>query len=57
MRGLLEIIHNAVHGFVNMGGAHVSFRDPFVFLLPSNVDRVYAVWQTQAGRHRAAAVP
>jgi hypothetical protein len=49
MRGLLEIIHDAMHGFVNMGGAHISFRDPFVFLLHSNVDRLYAMWQTQAG--------
>jgi hypothetical protein len=46
MRGLLENVHNAMHGFVNMGSAHVSFRDPFVFLLHSNVDRLYARWQT-----------
>lgn len=46
MRGLLEDIHNAMHGFVNMGGAHISFRDPFVFLLHSNVDRLFARWQT-----------
>jgi len=49
MRGLLEGVHNAMHGFVNMGGAHVSFRDPFVFLLHSNMDRLYARWQTQPG--------
>lgn len=46
MRGLLENIHNAMHGFVNMGGAHISFRDPFVFLLHSNVDRLFSRWQT-----------
>lgn len=46
MRGLLEDVHNAMHGFVNMGGQHVSFRDPFVFLLHSNVDRLFARWQT-----------
>ena len=46
MRGLLEPVHNAMHGFVNMGGAHISFRDPFVFLLHSNVDRLFARWQT-----------
>jgi len=46
MRGLLESVHNAMHGFVNMGSAHVSFRDPFVFLLHSNVDRLLARWQT-----------
>jgi hypothetical protein len=46
MRGLLEGEHNAMHGFVNMGGQHISFRDPFVFLLHSNVDRLFARWQT-----------
>jgi len=49
MRGLLEIVHNAMHNFVNMGGVHISFRDPFVFLLHSDVDRLYAKWQTQPG--------
>ncbi len=49
MRLLLESVHNAMHGFVNMGGAHISFRDPFVFLLHSNVDRLFALWQTQLG--------
>ena len=38
-----------MHGFVNMGSAHISFRDPFVFLLHSNVDRLFALWQTQRG--------
>ena len=46
MRDLLETIHDAMHGFVAMGGTHTSFRDPFVFLLHSNVDRVFARWQT-----------
>ena len=46
MRGLLESVHNAMHGFVNMGSQHTSFRDPFVFLLHSNVDRLFALWQT-----------
>lgn len=41
--------HAAMHGFVSMGGAHVSFRDPFVFLLHSNVDRLFAMWQTAVG--------
>jgi hypothetical protein len=45
----LKITHDAMHGFVAMGGAHVSFRDPFVFLLHSNVDRLYAMWQTAPG--------
>ena len=46
MRALLESVHNAMHGFVNMGSQHISFRDPFVFLLHSNVDRLFALWQT-----------
>jgi len=46
MRALLESIHNAMHGFVRMGDQHISFRDPFVFLLHSNVDRLFAMWQT-----------
>jgi hypothetical protein len=48
MRRLLERVHNNMHGFVNMGGQHISFRDPFVFLLHSNVDRLFARWQTSA---------
>lgn len=46
MRALLEDVHDAMHGFVNMGNQHISFRDPFVFLLHSNVDRLFARWQT-----------
>jgi hypothetical protein len=42
----LERAHNRAHGFVNMGEQHTSFRDPFVFLLHSNVDRLFARWQT-----------
>jgi hypothetical protein len=46
MRDRLESVHNRMHNFVNMGGQHISFRDPFVFLLHSNVDRLFAFWQT-----------
>lgn len=46
MRGLLENVHDDMHSFVRMGGQHISFRDPFVFLLHSNVDRLFARWQT-----------
>lgn len=42
----LERAHDRAHGYVNMGGQHTSFRDPFVFLLHSNVDRLFARWQT-----------
>lgn len=46
MRDLMENLHDTMHGVVNMGGQHTSFRDPFVFLLHSNVDRLFARWQT-----------
>jgi hypothetical protein len=49
MRAILEDIHDRMHSFVAMGGQHVSFRDPFVFLLHSNVDRLLALWQTAPG--------
>lgn len=52
----LKIVHDAMHGFVAMGGAHISFRDPFVFFLHSNVDRLYAMWQTAVG-HPERLVP
>ena len=46
MQERLIVVHNDMHGFVNMGDQHTSFRDPFVFLLHSNVDRLFALWQT-----------
>lgn len=46
MRLVLERVHGDMHNFVVMGGQHISFRDPFVFLLHSNVDRLFARWQT-----------
>jgi hypothetical protein len=46
MRVILEGAHDEMHGFVNMGGPHISFRDPFVFLLHANVDRLFTRWQT-----------
>ncbi|WP_309621807.1 tyrosinase family protein [Novosphingobium sp.] len=48
-RTAIEDVHDAMHGFVNMGGRHISFRDPFVFLLHSNVDRLFSKWQTDPG--------
>ena len=50
MRQLLEPVHDSMHGFVAMGSQHISFRDPFVFLLHSNVDRLFALWQMQLGK-------
>jgi hypothetical protein len=51
MRRLLEERHNVVHGYIGgtLGAPHLSFRDPFVFLLHSNVDRLFALWQAAAG--------
>jgi hypothetical protein len=46
MRARLELVHNRMHAFINMGSQHFSFRDPFVFLLHSDVDRLFALWQT-----------
>jgi Common central domain of tyrosinase len=46
MREVLEDVHDDMHSFVAMGGTHISFRDPFVFLLHSNVDRLFTRWQT-----------
>ena len=51
MRDLLQRAHDSSHGYIggSIGNAHTSFRDPFVFLLHSNVDRLFAMWQTQPG--------
>jgi hypothetical protein len=48
MRDLLENAHDNAHGFIGgtLSNPHASFRDPFVFLLHSNVDRLFARWQT-----------
>jgi len=47
----LQSAHNTVHGHIggSIGNPHFSFHDPFVFLLHSNMDRLYAMWQTQPG--------
>ncbi len=43
--------HGMAHGYIggNLGNPHISFRDPFVYLLHSNADRLWAMWQTQPG--------
>jgi hypothetical protein len=45
--------HGAAHGYIggDLGDPHISFRDPFVFFLHSNIDRLWAMWQRQLG-HR-----
>jgi hypothetical protein len=47
MLGALIRRHNTAHGFIggSIGDAHTSFRDPMVFLLHSNNDRLWARWQ------------
>ncbi len=47
MRLLLERKHDLAHNYIGgtIGDSHTSFRDPFVFLLHSNVDRLFAAWQ------------
>jgi hypothetical protein len=39
--------HAGAHSYIsgNLGDPHISFRDPFVFLLHSNIDRLWAMWQ------------
>jgi len=43
--------HAAAHSYIggNLGDPHISFRDPFVFFLHSNIDRLWAMWQRQPG--------
>jgi len=52
MRAALEHAHNDVHTYIGgtISNPHASFQDPFVFLLHSNVDRLFATWQTVPGR-------
>jgi hypothetical protein len=44
----LQSAHNRAHTFIggSIGNPHFSFHDPFVFLLHSNMDRLWARWQT-----------
>jgi len=39
--------HGAAHSYLggDISDPHLSFRDPFVFLLHSNIDRLWAMWQ------------
>src|SRR5258708_31356053 len=42
-------LHNRAHGYIGgtLSDPHTSFRDPVVFLLHCNVDRLFAMWQRQ----------
>lgn len=42
----LECVHNKAHVYIANVSPHIAFRDPLVFLLHSNVDRIFARWQT-----------
>lgn len=48
----LERVHNDAHSY--FGGTiatdHQAFEDPCVFLLHSNIDRLWASWQIQVGK-------
>lgn len=46
MRQALEQLHNEAHIYFANISPHLAFRDPFVYLLHSNVDRIYSKWQT-----------
>jgi hypothetical protein len=39
------LVHSYIGG--TLGNADTSFREPFVFLLHSNVDRLFVLWQLQ----------
>jgi Common central domain of tyrosinase/Repeat of unknown function (DUF5648) len=43
----VQAAHNAAHGYIGgtIGRQHFSFHEPFVFLLHSNQDRLWAMWQ------------
>ena len=46
-RRAIEHSHDISHDYIGgtLGDPHYSFHDPFVFLLHSNVDRLFAMWQ------------
>jgi Common central domain of tyrosinase len=52
----LQNAHNNAHGYIGgtIGGgpfaSHFSFHDPMVFLLHSNMDRLWAMWQRMPGQ-------
>src|SRR5664280_3546228 len=52
MNAALQGAHNTAHGYIGgtLAFQHYSFHDPVVFLLHSNTDRLFAMWQTAAGK-------
>lgn len=54
-RTACESAHNQAHNYMGgtIGGTpHKAFQDPFVFILHSNVDRIFAKWQRDPARLR-----
>jgi Common central domain of tyrosinase len=51
-RGELEGWHGTAHSALggNIGSAHQAFEHPMVFLLHSNIDRLWAKWQLKPGK-------
>jgi Common central domain of tyrosinase len=52
MDSALKTAHGYAHSSYirgTIGQSHFSFHDPFVFLLHSNVDRLWAQWQVAPG--------
>jgi hypothetical protein len=50
----INAAHALAHQYIGgtsgtLSDPHTSFRDPFVFLLHSNLDRLWAMWQRQPG--------
>ncbi|KAF9927394.1 hypothetical protein BGZ67_007537 [Mortierella alpina] len=45
-RTAMEEEHTLLHIYYAAVSSQVAFRDPFVFLLHTNLDRIYAMWQT-----------
>jgi hypothetical protein len=46
----INISHGAAHGYIGgvLGDPHKSFRSPVAFLLHSNLDRIWAMWQRRS---------
>ena len=51
-RERVEGVHNGRHTCIGgtLGDPHASFEDPFVYMLHSNMDRIWAMWQLVPGK-------
>jgi hypothetical protein len=54
LTGSPNAAHALAHQYIggNLSDAHLSFRDPFVFMLHANLDRLWAMWQRKNGAIR-----